>query len=312
MKILVTGANGALAKETIKHLIRDGFRDITMAVRSEARGETAKQEILESVESSQHSKLSIVSGFDMNGPSEITKVVKQLNENGPFDIIFLAAGFAVFGDNYQQVNCNGRKVEKTVFQNLVGNHIVFNELKKNDLIARGARVVIAGGEGARGIKGMIEKPYFSSPKALRDYIYLNHDGLPKYNPMNAIGVSKFVGALWVKKISKLEANQMEVIWFSPGLTSGSAGLKNLSLGKQAFFGLTFQIMSLLGKSQTPERGGRKFADCLIGKIGKNGELIGAPEGKTLGQYTEQTPLNTLLASTEMKDELWDILNELVD
>jgi nucleoside-diphosphate-sugar epimerase len=310
MRILITGANGAMAKETIKHLIHDGYTDILMAVRTEEKGQTAKREILNSIHSSKNVNLSVVSEFDMNKPLEIKKAVQKLNGSNPFDVIFLAAGFAVFGDNYQSIKYNGKKIEKTIFQNLIGSHIVFSQLKKNDLIANGARVVLAGGEGARGIKGMIEKPYFASPEDFRNYIYLNSKILPKYNPLNAIGISKFIGALWAKKIAELESENMEVVWFSPGLTSGSAGLKSLPFIKRVIFGFTFGIMNLLGKSQTPEQGGRKYADCLTGKVGKNGELIGAPAGKAIGEYTEQTPLNPLLGNVELKEELWKTLQEV--
>ena len=45
--ILITGANGAMAVETIKHLIEAGARNLTMAVRSMAKGEEAKAQILQ-------------------------------------------------------------------------------------------------------------------------------------------------------------------------------------------------------------------------------------------------------------------------
>ena len=310
MRILITGANGAMAKETIKHLIHDGFTDIVMAVRTKTKGEIAKQEIMNSIESSKNVNLSVVEGFDMNKPKEIKNAVLKLKGGRPFDIVFLAAGFAVFGDEYQSVSYNGKKIEKTIFQNLIGSHIVFSQLKKNDLVSKKARVVLAGGEGARGIKGMIEKPSFTSATDFRNYIYLNSKDLPKYNPLNAIGVSKFAGALWTKKVAELESENMEVVWFSPGLTSGSAGLKNLPFIKRTLFGVTFGIMTLFGKSQKPKQGGRKYADCLTGKVGKNGELIGAPVGKAIGKYTEQTPLNPLLDSAELREELWSILQEI--
>jgi hypothetical protein len=283
-----------------------------MAVRTESKGLNAKQEILDSIKPSKKANLSVVGGFDMTKPLSIAQAVEQLAGTPPFDIVFLAAGFAVFGDDYQSVKYNDQEIEKTVFQNLVGSHVVFVELKKHHLMAQGARVVLAGGEGARGIKGMIEKPVFDAPEDFRNYIFLNRARLPKYNALNAIGVSKLAGALWVKKLAELEAANMEVVWFSPGLTSGSAGLKDLSLPKRLVFGATFGIMNLLGKSQTPTQGGRKYADCLQGKVGKNGELIGAPAGKAIGKYTEQTPLNALFDDAAFREELWHILEEVVN
>ncbi|MEQ9422885.1 MAG: hypothetical protein RJQ09_00600 [Cyclobacteriaceae bacterium] len=75
--------------------------------------------------------------------------------------------------------------------------------------------------------------------------------------------------------------------------------------------MTFGILDMIGLSQNPEKGGRKNADCLVGKVGKNGELIGAPAKKSIGAYTEQTALNTQLDDVALREELWNILGEVV-
>ncbi len=308
--ILVVGANGALAKETIKCLVNDGVSNILMACRNKSKGEEALQEIInESSNSAKTDGLSVVGGFDMTNPDKIENAINSLSSNGSFDIVFLAAGFAVFTEDYQAIEWNGKKVEKNIFQNMIGSHITLTLLKQNNLLAKGARIVLAGGEGARGIKGMIERPHFPSASDFRKYVYLKE--VPKYNPMNAIGVSKLCGAFWTTKISELEKEMMEIIWFSPGLTSGSAGLNSLPAGKRWFMkNIMFGILGLIGQSQTPKEGGRKYADCLIGKVGNNGDLIGAPEGKSIGKFTDQTALNPDFSNKELIDEFWSILEEV--
>lgn len=305
--ILIVGANGAMAKETIKHLISDGAQNIIMACRSATKGEEAAKEIA-SFYPAFKGKLTVVGGFDMTNPLLIENAIKELSDHQPFDIVFLAAGFAVFTDDYQHIVWNDKKVEKTIFQNMVGSHITFKLLMQHQLIAKNARVLMAGGEGARGINGMIEKPVFDSAQTFRDYVYLNQ--APTYNPMNAIGVSKLCGALWTKKIAELENGNMDIVWFSPGLTSGSAGLKSLSFAKRTMMSMLFVIMGLLGKSQTPQAGGRKYADCLTGLIGKNGNLLGAPQGKSIGEITDQTPMNSAFSNQSLIDEFWRILEEV--
>lgn len=305
--ILVIGANGSLAKETIKCLINDGARKIVMGCRSVSKGEEAKEEILLDMASA-HVNMAVVGGFDMNSPEKIELAVESVGDHGPFDIIFLAAGFAVFTDDYQSIQWNDKRVEKNIFQNLIGSHFCYMFLKSQGLIRNGARVVLAGGEGVRGIKGMIDRPSFSDPQELRKYVFL--ETVPRYNPMNAIGVSKLCGAFWTSKISQLQ-QEHEVIWFSPGLTSGSAGLSHLPAAKRWFMNnILFGIFSLIGQSQTPKEGGRKFADCLEGKIGQHGDLIGAPAGKSIGRFTDQKPLNPLFTNQHMIDEFWEILMEV--
>ena len=147
--ILIVGANGAMAIETIKFLLKDGAQNITMAVRSKEKGEIAKMEILKEVHANPKN-LKICDGFDMNKPDSIKEAVKNLKGSTAFDVVFLAAGFAVFTEDYQSIEWNGRHIEKNIFQNLMGSHFTLELLKKNSLLADFPRVVIAGGEGARG------------------------------------------------------------------------------------------------------------------------------------------------------------------
>lgn len=309
--ILITGANGAMARETIKQLIANGATSIVMACRSKAKGLIAKKEIEDELGVGNKVNLRVIGGFDMNDPKKIRSAIYSLPNNLSFDIVFLAAGFAVFSDDYQAVEWDGKRIEKNIFQNLMGSHVTLKLIKENNLLKPNARVVIAGGEGARGLKGLIEKPEFSTPEELRDYVFLKQT--PPYNPMNAIGVSKFCGALWTKKMAEVFKDEHETIWFSPGLTSGSDGLKTLPPFKRWFMNnVLFTFMALAGKSQTPQKGGQKFAECLIGKIGNNGNLIGAPEGKSIGKFTEQTSMNSALSNQALIDEFWKILEELFE
>lgn len=308
--VFITGANGAMAQETIKALIRSGIRHIMMAVRTKEKGEAAKAKIIQELPLAKEARLEVIPGFDMNEPVAISHAVSRM-ANQKIDIVFLAAGFAVFTDDYQTVQYKGHRIEKNIFQNLMGSHFTLEQLKKHSLLTPHARVVIAGGEGARGIKGLIAQPNFKDIQTLKDYTYLKDT--PKYNPMNAIGVSKLAGALWTKKMAELHAHEHSTVWFSPGLTSGSAGLQTLPPLKRWFMNkVLFGIISFLGKAQSPAQGGQKYADALLGKVGRNGELIGAPEGQAIGAFTEQTPMNPILGDPSFIDGFWDIIQEVFE
>ena len=69
----------------------------------------------------------------------------------------------------------------------------------------------------------------------------------------------------------------------------------------------FGISGLLGFSQSPQKGARKYVDCLIGKIGENGDVLGAPEGKVLGPITDQKPMNPSLTDQTLQEEFWNML-----
>lgn len=305
--ILVVAATGGLAKETLKHLIKDGATNITITGRTLAKTNKVKGE-LEAV--AKHPiRITALGGFDMLNPTKIKEAVAKIATS--FDIVFLGAGGVFFTDDFEIKEWKKHQVEKTVFQNLFGSHIVIQSLKKNNLLSQNARIIIAGGEGARGIPGMIKSPEFNNRKELRDYI-LNTKSLKiKYNPMDAIGVSKLFGALWISKLASLEHKNLTAIWFTPGLTSGTNGLSGMPPIKQWFMKhIAFGLMNLIGKAQSPKKGARKFADCIQGRIGENGDILGAPKGQTLGEITDQKPMNKAFTNQELIDELWLILEEL--
>ncbi|MCP4100786.1 MAG: hypothetical protein GY750_05080, partial [Lentisphaerae bacterium] len=43
---------------------------------------------------------------------------------------------------------------------------------------------------------------------------------------------------------------------------------------------------------------------------KNGDLIGAPEGKALGKLVDQKPMNSALTNHQFRDVFWEITNEV--
>lgn len=305
--IFITGANGGLGLETAKLLAKQGFRRITLAARTLEKSQYAKQEIEKL--SGQDSSLETAGGFDMNNPQAIESAVAALPTNQPYDIIFLQVGGVFLTKDYQYVSYNGQRIEKTVFQNVIGGYITLENLKKHGLLAPNARIVFAGGEGARGIPGMIQKPIFETAVSFRDYIH-GQGELPTYNPMNAIGVSKLASALLVQRLATQDDGHT-YLWFSPGLTHGTKGLATMKPAIKRFImeKIVFGVAGLLGFSQSPQQGARKYLDSLIGKIGFNGDILGAPEGKVLGKITDQCPMNPSLRDPLLMEEFWRIVTD---
>lgn len=308
-RIFITGANGGLASETIKHLISDGFTDIVMGCRSKSKGLKAREEVLSVAQDSKTVSIEVVDGFDMNDPNMIEMAVSGMSSSQKFDIVFLAAGGAVFTDDFQSTKWRGMEIERTVFQNVMGSHVTLSLLKKHNLLSDDVRVVMAGGEGARGIPGMIKAPFFVTRKALRDYVF-KKSGM-KYNPMDALGISKFFAALWCLELSEREHENMEVIWFSPGFTYGTGGADGLPPMKRWFMkNVIFMIFKLMGQAQSPEEGGRKNADCIEGKIGENGDLIASPKGKAIGKLISQKPFHPAFTNPVFQEEFWNLVEEV--
>ena len=129
--------------------------------------------------------------------------------------------------------------------------------------------------------------------------------------MNAIGTSKLLSALLVQQLAETVGDDMDVIWFSPGLTYGTQGLQGQSAVRRwVAENVLFNMMRVMGRAQSPADGARKYADAIEGKIGHNGDVIGAPEGKGLGDLVDQKPMNTALTDAALQNEFWAIANEV--
>ncbi len=305
--ILITGANGGIGIETVKQLVKLKAKRIVLACRTQAKADEAIKRVNESVES--YTILKAIGGFDMTNPDSIEKGVKSLSGSEPIDILFLQSGGLVISDSFQFITVNGISIEETIFQNVVGSFLTLKFLEEKNLLTANAKVVFAGGEGARGIPGMMEKPEFRSVEEFTSYVT---SGKKQYNPMLGIGYSKFASALLVEKLATLNDDK-EYIWFSPGLTGGTNGLDLMPNPKRFIMkSLIFPLMMKLGKAQGPKQAAVKFVDCLTGKYGKNGDILGAPEGKALGKIVDQKPMNASLTNHQLRDAFWDIISKITE
>ncbi len=304
--VFMTGANGGIAKEICKILVKEGTENIAMGCRSEAKGLAARNEIRAAT--GKLGDIKVAGGFDMLDPQKIVDSVASLPADNPFDAVFLGAGGIAMSDKFLQVKDRNLSFEKTIFQNVVGAHVSFFALKNRGLLSKNCRVVYAGGEGARGIPGVIKKPEIYNQDQLLDYVTVK-DRAASYKPMDALGASKFIGALWCQKLAEVVPKNTEVIWFSPGFTYGTDGVDDFPFFQRFVMSkIMFPMMALLGKAQDPQSSARKFADCIQGKIGKNGDLIGAPENTALGKLTDQKPMHTGFTDKVLQDTFWQLLH----
>jgi len=272
--IFVTGANGGIGLETVRILINMGAGRIALACRTIEKA----HEAIGSIET-KNTILEPYGGFDMLDNQKIQEAVSLL-PNQKFDIIFLQSGGMVVADSYQFINVNGKSIERTIQQNAIGGLLTVQHMERAGLISENARIVFAGGEGARGIPKMIRKPDFKTKTELMDYV-TNARG--KYNALDAIGVSKFASALLVQKLAQSDTSK-SYIWFSPGLTGGTKGLDALKNPKKFVMKyIGFPILQGIGLAQGPKKAAEKYVSALNAEIGSSGELIGAPEGKALGK-----------------------------
>jgi retinol dehydrogenase 12 len=88
--VIVTGANGGLGKEIVKHIIRLGADKVIFGCRSLSRGNTAKLEIEKLLKCSPD--IIQVWEIDLGSPSSIRSFVNQVNALPRLDILINNAG----------------------------------------------------------------------------------------------------------------------------------------------------------------------------------------------------------------------------
>jgi len=300
--VFITGPNGGIGLETVKILVQEDVSKIALACRTLEKAEWTKSELLK--QNQVNIRLEPYGGFDMGDEKAIKTAVAKIPQGTRFDIVFLQAGGMIVADNFQFISAKHMQIEKTIYQNVMGAYLTLMHLDQSGLIAPNARIVFPGGEGARGIKGMIKKPTFQSVDELENYIF---KGFGKYKDLDALGYAKFMTGLLVQQLAELDKART-YIWFSPGLTSGTKGLRDVPNPKRFLFEkIGFPLMNLLGIAQSPKQAAQKYVDCLDGKYGESGDLLGAPEGKTLGNLVDQKPMNAGLTNFQFKQRLWEIV-----
>ncbi|MCO4747369.1 MAG: SDR family NAD(P)-dependent oxidoreductase [Proteobacteria bacterium] len=300
-RLLITGANGGLGMATTAAALREGAH-VTLACRTEEKaGKAADHALSES--RVEPSRAVAAGGFDMLAPSAIESAVDALPAE-PFDVVFLQAGGWVWSDDAQTTRFGAVNVERTIAKNVLGAHATLRALLATGRLGAGARVVIIGGEGARGVPGGISTPAFSDVSDFERYVSGDWVGRSPYVPVDALGVAKFCAALWALKLSKSPLD-LDVVWFTPGLIGGTGGTNGMPAWKEFLFQkLAFPLMVALGKAQWPEAAAAKCVDCLAGRIGADGDLLGAPEGTALGPLTDQKPMHPQFGDADFQDALW--------
>jgi len=88
--VIVTGANGGLGNEIVKHIIRLGASKVIFGCRSESRGTKAKQEIEALLECS--TDIIEVWELDLESPSSIKSFVDRVNTLPRLDVLINNAG----------------------------------------------------------------------------------------------------------------------------------------------------------------------------------------------------------------------------
>ena len=132
---LVTGANSGLGFEASAQLAESGFGRVIITARTEAKAETARQELLARTGRDVFETLLL----DNDDLATVEAAASELDERGDkIDVLLLNAGAAP----PKSLIMTADGLEGTVASTLVGHHVLVMRLLEHDLLSTKARIVI--------------------------------------------------------------------------------------------------------------------------------------------------------------------------
>lgn len=292
--ILITGANGGLGKESARQLaMLDGTEKIYLACRNQTKAEEAKI----SLENSTGKNIFEIVNMDVSNPKSVRLAVAGLKE--PIDALIMNAG-GMGGKNPMDMTSNG--VTSLFAANVLGHVVLFDELIKAKKLNKVA--LYAGSEGARGVEDMgMGQPKLKTSS--EDEFAQVVDGSffsKQIDPMEAYGYIKYMAALWISSEARKNPN-LRLITVSPGFTSGTAVMDDLSFGKRLLFKYIMLpiVAPLKGLVHKLEKGAKRFVDGISDDSFKSGVFYASKAKRLTGPVIDQSSIFPNLNNTNFQE-----------
>jgi len=282
-KILITGANGGIGKDTARQLalVRETEK-IYLACRNEEKAKVAKK----SLEETTGRSIFEILIMDVSNISSVRSVVNSLNE--PIDALIMNAG-GMGGKNPEKITPYG--VTQMFATNVLGHVVFLDELLKADKLKNVA--LYASSEAVRGIKKMgIKQPSLAN-YSVEEFASV-FDGTffgSKMDPMEGYAYVKYAATLWMSSIARKYPN-IRFISMSPGGTSGTAVMDDLPSFTKFMYKYVAMpvIMPLIGMAHKLEKGAKRFVDGINNLSLTSGTFYGSKLKVLTGPIIDQSTL----------------------
>jgi NAD(P)-dependent dehydrogenase (short-subunit alcohol dehydrogenase family) len=214
---LVTGATSGLGFEAAVLLADQGYDPVIVTGRSLARAAEAKNELVKKTGRGVFVALELDLGDSVN----VAAAGEELARSGhKIDALVLNAG-AVSGNEMVRTD---EGIELMMASSLTGHHRFTMDILGRQLLASGARIVIAGSEAARGdvpTFNPLELPkyaikHFDGDLQAAAASVIRHDGPAKFKPGNAYATVKLFVAWWAASLARQLPEGVTVNAVSPG------------------------------------------------------------------------------------------------
>jgi NAD(P)-dependent dehydrogenase (short-subunit alcohol dehydrogenase family) len=303
--ILITGANGGLGKESARQLamLKETER-IYLACRSLSKAQEAKQ----SLESSTGRSIFEIVIMDVSKPDSVRSAVAGLNE--PVDAVIMNAG-GMGGKSPMEMTSSG--VTSLFAANVLGHVVLLDELIKAKKLNKVA--LYAGSEGARGVEEMgMKQPELntSSTEEFSKVIDGSFFG-QETDPMQAYGYIKYTAAMWMSSEARKNPD-IRFITVSPGFTSGTNVMNDLSPGKKFMFKYIMIpiVAPLKGMVHKVEKGAKRFVDGINNESFTSGVFYASKAKKLVGPVIDQSSIFPDLKNTTYQDNANEAIHRFIN
>jgi len=282
-KILITGANGGLGKDTARQLaLIKETEKIYLACRSETKALEAKK----SLENSTGRSIFEIVLMDVSNIDSVKAAVASLNE--PIDALVMNAG-GMGGKNPGGLTSDG--VTEIFAANVLGHAVLLEELLKAGKLKKVA--LYASSEAVRGVKQLgMDQP--SLPTSSAEEFSSVFDGSffgEKLDPMQAYGYVKYGATMWMASQARKHP-EIRFISMSPGSTSGTAAMDSLPPPMKFMFKYVMMpiVMPLRGLAHKLEKGARRFVEGISDESLSSGVFYASKPNKLIGPVIDQSSI----------------------
>lgn len=307
---LITGANSGIGFETAYQLEQAGFRKVILACRTEQKGETARQSLLERGCEDVFETLAI----DVSEANIATEASDKLISKGhKLDLLILNAGMVPGA----KVVKNSQGVDLTFASTLIGHHALTVNLLSKGGINHNGRILIAGSEAARGdVPGtnlpdfdVVAKKDFNGNVHAMLKAYAEGSYPEKYVPMNAYAVAKLMVTWWAATLAKKLPPGVTVNAVSPGSVPATNFARDINWVMQNIMIPMMKLVGpLMGMAGPVSAAGKRYLEAADYGDNISGKFFASPPKKLVGKL-EQIRTDLVL-DVKMQAEGYKLIVEL--
>jgi NAD(P)-dependent dehydrogenase (short-subunit alcohol dehydrogenase family) len=293
-RILITGANVGLGKETARQLaLKKETKKIILFCRNQAKAEEAKKDLEEKT----GKKIFEIIIGDVSDADSIRKAVEKIKE--PIDAVILNAGGMV-GKTAGKITPSG--MNELAATNILGHVVLVEELLKHAKLKKA--VLLASSEAIPGVKMLGMKPVILKTSSVDEFAAVMDGSFfgSNFDMMQAYGYVKYVATMWMFSMAR-KYPDLKFVAMSPGNTGGTNAPD--SIPQPMKFMLTYFmmpiVMPLLGMVHKLEVGAKRFVDGISDERYKSGVFYASKEGKLTGEVVDQSTFYTDLKNTTFQD-----------